>query len=334
MKVKLAKLVQDFNVYPRAAINPANVESLVMALEAKVVLPRIIADKKTLRIVDGFHRHEAYKQWAGLDTEVEVELRSYRSDKELFLDAIRCNAAHGLGLSTLDRKLAVEAAQKFKLDPKLVAAAMNMTVQRVNHLVPAPRRTLQSPKQIQSAVEPARTKSSSRVVLPTVDPARDQPKENETENETEVFGFFEFQAVPDGSLLVSRIEKPTNLCWNIVAIRFPTATGSLKSGPVQVEVLSQYRKTSVNNTPESSSDSKSSEAEKQPVRLRTLNQLLNDLGVPKNGKGYEFKLARETWRQKTESLHKNRSDDKQQATELDTVWHEVEKRLTRLGFKI
>lgn len=53
-------------------------------------------EKKSKRIVDGFHRHRVYSRLYGVDHEVEVVEKTYKNDAALFLDAARYNSAHGL----------------------------------------------------------------------------------------------------------------------------------------------------------------------------------------------------------------------------------------------
>lgn len=131
MKLALTELVQDFSVYPRLGCSLEHIQTLVAAIEAGVKLPPIIICRKTRKVVDGFHRVKAYTEAFGCGIGVEVEERDYVDDKALFLDAIKSNASHGQTFSSGDRKLAIERAMAFKIDPELVASALNMKVERV-----------------------------------------------------------------------------------------------------------------------------------------------------------------------------------------------------------
>lgn len=156
-KVKLLDLVEDFEVYPRAAVSPENVDSLVDAIRAGAELPKLVVEKSTLKIVDGLHRSRAYKKFfAPLDPNliIEVEFREYPSRKELFLDAIKLNSRHGYNLSGIDRAFSVNRAIKFEIDPQLVADALCITVDRVAKFTYNPSAVVSSPQRVLSGSEP------------------------------------------------------------------------------------------------------------------------------------------------------------------------------------
>jgi hypothetical protein len=134
-RIPPSELVMDYTVYPRHAVDTTNIADLRQAIRARVNLPKIIAEAKTNRIVDGFHRKMAYE--AEGFTQVEVEWREYESDAELFLDAARLNSGHGRKLDRIDQiKIITRAISELNVDPKRVAAALNLSVERVNELSP------------------------------------------------------------------------------------------------------------------------------------------------------------------------------------------------------
>ena len=102
-KMKLSELVLDFDLYPRASINTYHASEMQRSVESGAELPPIVIDKKSKRIVDGFHRQRVYSRLYGVDCEVDVAEKSYRSNKELFLDAARLNAGHGLKMDSHDK---------------------------------------------------------------------------------------------------------------------------------------------------------------------------------------------------------------------------------------
>ena len=130
--VPLSQLVKDYTVYPRKDVFWQNVESLVEALRAGATLPPIIVDRATHRIVDGFHRHDAYtKFYGGNNIEVPVEFREYENDKAFFLDTIRLNAGHGQKLITFDIVRSTKRAEELGLTRDEVAGAAGWTVERI-----------------------------------------------------------------------------------------------------------------------------------------------------------------------------------------------------------
>ena len=131
--VPLSQLVKDYTVYPRKDVFWQNVESLVEALRAGATLPPIIVDRATNRIVDGFHRHDAYTKFnGGNNIEVSVEFRNYEDEKDLFIDTIRLNAGHGQKLSTFDIVRSTKRAEELGLTRDEVAGAAGWTRDRID----------------------------------------------------------------------------------------------------------------------------------------------------------------------------------------------------------
>lgn len=133
--IRAAELVEDFDLYPRPDVDSQHVSQMVEALEAGVELPAAIADRKSKRIVDGFHRKRAWIRWGGPDVEVPVIWKDYKNDGELFLDAMACNSGHGRRLSTFDKVRCAVIAGNLKLEPARVAAALKLTTERVSGLI-------------------------------------------------------------------------------------------------------------------------------------------------------------------------------------------------------
>ena len=87
----------------------------------------MIADRESLRVIDGFNRITA---WLRIDeaATIEVELRDYADDAAMFLDAVALNARHGLALSTYDKSRCMMLAEQLTIDPEAIAGAMSITV--------------------------------------------------------------------------------------------------------------------------------------------------------------------------------------------------------------
>jgi len=132
--IKVSKLVLDYDLYPREQIQSYHVNELVQALEAGVALPPIIVDKKTKRVVDGFHRVRAYQRFYGADAEIPATSKEYESEAAMYLEAMALNSAHGRPLSTYDKARCIARAEELKLEPAVVAKALNTTVERIAEL--------------------------------------------------------------------------------------------------------------------------------------------------------------------------------------------------------
>lgn len=132
--MKVSELLLDYELYPRERIEPFNVTQMLEALRAGRELPPVVIDRKSQRVVDGFHRVRAYQKLYGLDAEIPVELKDYKDDAQMFADAVRLNANHGRQLSTYDRARCIAKAESLKLEPAVISSILNMTLERITDM--------------------------------------------------------------------------------------------------------------------------------------------------------------------------------------------------------
>lgn len=132
--MKIAELVLDFDLYPRAEIDRQHVGYMVSALSAGAKLPAIIVDKASNRIVDGFHRYRAYQRFLGDDGEISVVLKKYDSEAAMFSDSMKFNAGHGRSLTTFDRTHCILRAETLGLTVEQIAEALSLTVDAIGEL--------------------------------------------------------------------------------------------------------------------------------------------------------------------------------------------------------
>lgn len=130
----LAKLVEDFSIYPRHAVDDGNVSSLANALKSGATLPAIVVEKKSNRIVDGWHRARAYRRVLGPEAAVDVEEIEYPSEGELLKDAVRRNSAHGRKLDTIDQVRAMTLCQERGISLQDVAIVLHIPEERLQKL--------------------------------------------------------------------------------------------------------------------------------------------------------------------------------------------------------
>ena len=132
--VSASALVEDYTLYPRAQVDAQHVREMVESLKAGGVLPPIIVDRATMRVVDGFHRLAALRRVYGADAEIPVVLNSYVSEADIFESAMRLNAAHGRNLTSYDKARAIYLASQLGIEKATIASALNLTLERVDHL--------------------------------------------------------------------------------------------------------------------------------------------------------------------------------------------------------
>ena len=130
-KIKAVELIEDFSLYPRSQVDGAHVAQMVHALEAGNILPPIIIDADSKRIVDGFHRVRAWRRASGVGVEVEVEARKYASEKDMYLDAMVLNSRHGKGITGAEQTGAILKAKAFRISVEAIASSLGITQERV-----------------------------------------------------------------------------------------------------------------------------------------------------------------------------------------------------------
>jgi hypothetical protein len=133
---KLSDLVLDYSIYPRKEIDRQHSAMIQEAIEGGAVMPPLVLESKTHRIVDGFHRYRAYKRIAGDEVMfVTCIEKTYKSEALLFLDAMRYNAEHGRALNKFDRTHCIIMAHQLKVADKDIAAVLHIAVKAVGQLV-------------------------------------------------------------------------------------------------------------------------------------------------------------------------------------------------------
>lgn len=134
MRLKISDLKQDYTLYPRQYINSYHVKEFVEALESGAKFPPIIVEAKTLRIVDGFHRVEAYRKHWGDTAEIEADVKEYAGDIEFYSEVISINSKHGQGLTEYDKANAIVKAESLGMTIDTIAPLLQMTIEKIGEL--------------------------------------------------------------------------------------------------------------------------------------------------------------------------------------------------------
>ena len=131
--VKAASLVLDFDLYPRRNLDTGNIARMVDALQAGTELPPVITDRKSKRVVDGFHRVRTVLK---LDKEGTITIieKTYRNEAAIFEDAVKYNAVHGAALDPNDRVRCLLIAEHLHIPLDRMAGALHMPVDKLSNL--------------------------------------------------------------------------------------------------------------------------------------------------------------------------------------------------------
>lgn len=134
-KYPLSELVLDFEIYPRGSVDSHHVGEIAEAIRAGSVMPPLVIEKKSKRLVDGFHRFKALMRLNEETWEVDCIEKAYANEAALFLDSMRYNAAHGRALTQHDKVHCLILADKLQISPEQVAEALRITTDRIGQLM-------------------------------------------------------------------------------------------------------------------------------------------------------------------------------------------------------
>jgi len=132
-KIPVAELVEDFDLYPRHAVDSAHVAEIAAAYEAGHELPPLVAEQNH-RLLDGFHRRRAFANVFGPQAEIEVVVEQHDSELSAFRRAAELNSGVGRKLDTQDRVRIVLKLRELGAETELIAATLHTTVERVEKL--------------------------------------------------------------------------------------------------------------------------------------------------------------------------------------------------------
>lgn len=133
-EVLCSELTLDFAIHPRGEIDAEHAERIATAIRSGEAMPPIVVCEKSRRVVDGFHRFTAYVMANGNRCLIPIVEKRYRSDAELFMDAIRYNATHGARIGVGDYAKCMEIALRLEVDLSSVAGLLHVPVGRLGEL--------------------------------------------------------------------------------------------------------------------------------------------------------------------------------------------------------
>ena len=134
-RMKAAELILDWNLYARQRVDNYHVSEMVESLKAGTVFPPVIADDASKRVVDGFHRITAVLRLYKEAAEIDVMLKKYASEAEIYEDAMKLNSTHGRNLTSYDKAHCILRGREFGLTDDRIADALHMTMDRITRLI-------------------------------------------------------------------------------------------------------------------------------------------------------------------------------------------------------
>lgn len=130
--VQLEQIEIDQSIYPRAYVSDNHIEAMEDAVRAGATLPPILIDRRSMRLVDGYHRYQRAKR-AG-DESIRAILQDFEDEQAVFEAAISANAQHGYNYAPYDRQRIIGIGLQLGLTIDRLATALNMTVVKASSL--------------------------------------------------------------------------------------------------------------------------------------------------------------------------------------------------------
>lgn len=129
--VKFSDLTFDEELYPRLKTSWFTAYSYAQAMRAGAIFPRVFVGrfKGKLYLVDGWHRVKAL----GLlkRNKVKAVVKSYRSKKKLFLDAIERNVSHGKQLSMQEKVSLIDRLQRMNFKRVEISKIVRIPIDKI-----------------------------------------------------------------------------------------------------------------------------------------------------------------------------------------------------------
>lgn len=144
-KVKLAELVEDWDIYPRHNYDSGYVRQLADVLAAGETLPPPVVARKGMRIVDGWHRVRAYRRHLGAGGEIDADVRSYSTEADVVRDAVKLNAKHGRKLDEQDKARSALLLERHGIVIEEIKVILSMPVEKIRTITASPGRIVVVP---------------------------------------------------------------------------------------------------------------------------------------------------------------------------------------------
>ena len=133
--MSVSELLLDETLYPRHKVSAYNVNRIMEALQAGATMPPIVVDEKTHKVIDGYHRITAARRMYGENATIDVELRKYKNEREMFRDAVRLNSAHGVNLGKQDRTRCLVFAKNLGIELEVIIVDLNLTLETAQEML-------------------------------------------------------------------------------------------------------------------------------------------------------------------------------------------------------
>jgi hypothetical protein len=135
-KVKISELYIDPKLTNLRHVNEAFVSRYRQAYRSGAIMPLIIVQlvKGKIRVVSGNHRTCALLKEYPPEHKIDVEVRTYKNEKEVLEDFTKENSKHGNPIDDFTKKKITKALLDEGSTPEEIAMLFGVSVKRIEHL--------------------------------------------------------------------------------------------------------------------------------------------------------------------------------------------------------
>ncbi len=129
--LKISQIKKRDDLYPRNQVNWITMRRYVNALQTGANFPPITVAKvkRTYILIDGAHRIEANKMNG--EKYIQAEILENLSEKEMFIESVRLNTAHGLQFSAQETARVVLKLRELKVSKNKIAELVRIPNERL-----------------------------------------------------------------------------------------------------------------------------------------------------------------------------------------------------------
>ena len=132
--LKISDLTIDSELYPRIKSGWLTAYQYAQAMKANSVFPPITVGiyRKKKYVVDGVHRIEAKKMLK--EEYIDAIVKTYESEREMFVDAVKLNSAHGRQLSVQEKVRIIYKLKKMRFKLQEISELIKVPIDKIGLL--------------------------------------------------------------------------------------------------------------------------------------------------------------------------------------------------------
>lgn len=132
--MKISELTIDSELYPRIKSGWLTAYQYAQAMKSNSVFPPITVGiyRQKKYVVDGVHRIEAKKMLK--EEYVDAIVKTYKSEREMFVDAVKLNSAHGRQLSVQEKVRIIDKLKKMRFKLQEISELIKVPIDKIGLL--------------------------------------------------------------------------------------------------------------------------------------------------------------------------------------------------------